>query len=186
MKRSFDNTRDANSAAPHTESADAFVARLTTASVAETIAMGRRIGEQLSPGDVLALVGRLGAGKTHLAKGISLGLGVVDDRSVNSPTFVLVNEYDGRLPIHHIDAYRLTSADELAALGFEEMLAESCVVLIEWADRVVDALPPRAWWIEIETPGESQDESTRVFTFRTHDADVAVRIASALSPPPTA
>ncbi len=182
MTRSLENTPDMTTAPPFA-SADAFVARHTTASVAETIALGRRIGEQISQGDVLALVGRLGAGKTHLAKGIAIGLGVVDERGVNSPTFVLVNEYDGRLPIHHIDAYRLSSADELAALGFEEMLADPCVVLIEWADRVVSAVPPRAWWITIETPDESQDESTRVFTFRTHDAGVAVRIAAALSPP---
>jgi tRNA threonylcarbamoyladenosine biosynthesis protein TsaE len=153
----------------------AFTACLTSRSVAETIALGRQIGTILRPGDVIALVGRLGAGKTHLSKGLALGLGVADSRSVNSPTFVLINEYEGRCPIHHIDAYRLTSADELSAIGFDEMLAGHCVILVEWADRVPAAMPQRTLWIEIETP----DENTRLFLLRTDVTDLASRLRSA-------
>ena len=114
---------------------------LVTESVDETLALGRRIGAALKPGDVIALVGPLGAGKTHLVKGIAEGAGVADSAQVNSPTFVLVNEYAGRFPIYHIDVYRLAGPDELEALGFEEMISGHAGVLIEWADRVADALP---------------------------------------------
>lgn len=141
----------------------------------ETIALGRRLGTLLRAGDVVALVGRLGAGKTHLAKGLSLGLGVGDSREVNSPTFVLVNEYDGRMPVHHIDAYRLASSDELAAIGFEEMLTQGGVVLIEWADRVVGAMPAHTLWIEIDTPSET----ARSVALCTADEGIASRLASA-------
>ncbi len=151
---------------------DAFTARLTTASVDQTIALGRELGECLQPGDVVALVGRLGAGKTHLSKGLALGLGVADAKNVNSPTFVLVNEYAGRSPIHHIDAYRLNDPIELDALGFDEMLTDGAIVLLEWADRVAAALPSGALWIEIETPSED----SRVFNLRTADAALAERL----------
>lgn len=154
----------------------AFSARLDSRSVDETIAIGRQIGSNLRAGDVVALVGRLGAGKTHLSKGLSLGLGVADDRSVNSPTFVIVNEYDGRMPIHHIDAYRLGSSEELSAIGFEELLTSGCVVLIEWADRVADAMPPEALWIEIETP----NENSRVLSLRTVGVELADRLRSSV------
>src|ERR1041385_6709378 len=94
---------------------------ITSHSVEETISIGRRIGESLLAGDVVALLGELGAGKTYLTKGIARGLGVSAERAVNSPTFVLVNEYAGRFPLFHIDAYRLAGPEQLAALGFEEM-----------------------------------------------------------------
>ncbi len=123
-------------------------------SVEETLAIGRRIGGVLAAGDCLALVGPLGSGKTHLVKGIATGLGVADERIVNSPTFVLVNEYDGRLHVCHLDAYRLPDAAALLALGFEEMCDGPNVVLIEWADRVRDEVPDRAVWIKLTTLAE--------------------------------
>lgn len=128
---------------------------IKTHSVEETLALGERIGRALAGGDALALVGQLGAGKTYLVKGIAHGLGVESDRSVNSPTFVLVNEYAGRVPIHHLDAYRLGSADELLDLGFEEMCADATIAIVEWADRVPDAIPADALWIRIDVTGES-------------------------------
>ncbi|MBX3394611.1 MAG: tRNA (adenosine(37)-N6)-threonylcarbamoyltransferase complex ATPase subunit type 1 TsaE [Phycisphaerae bacterium] len=152
-----------------------LIARIETSSVDETIALGRRLGAVLRAGDVIALVGRLGAGKTHFAKGLALGLGVRDPRAVNSPTFVLVNEYEGRLPIHHIDAYRLTSSDELAAIGFEEMLTQGAIVIIEWADRVGDAMPRHALWIEFDTPGET----ARSISLRAAESELATRLLSA-------
>lgn len=118
---------------------------ITTHSAPETIALGRRIGESLKGGQVIALIGNLGTGKTHLIKGIAHGLGVEQDDLVTSPTFVLVNEYfarDGAMQVYHIDAYRLESAAEFEALGVEEYSRPDSVVLIEWADRVWQALAP--------------------------------------------
>jgi tRNA threonylcarbamoyladenosine biosynthesis protein TsaE len=129
---------------------------LHSASVEDTLRLGRALGRALRPGDVVALVGRLGAGKTHLAKGIAAGLGVVDDRCVSSPTFVLVNEYPARLPLHHVDAYRLAGAAQLAAIGFEELCAEGGVVLVEWADRVREIIPAAAIWISLRIEGEQE------------------------------
>src|SRR5271163_2242253 len=88
--------------------------------LASTEALGRRLGELLFPGAVVALVGQLGAGKTHLARAVAEGLGVRDGRVVTSPTFVLIQEYLGRLPVYHFDAYRLRGADDLIDLGAQE------------------------------------------------------------------
>lgn len=116
----------------------------------ETLAAGRALGELLVPGDVVALQGQLGAGKTQFVKGLALGLSVPADEPVVSPTFVLVREYFGRLKLYHLDAYRLGSSAELEALGWEEMRAdEAAVVALEWADRVADALPASACRIEL-------------------------------------
>ena len=104
--------------------------------VDETIALGRAIGKQLQGGEVIAMEGTLGTGKTHFIKGLALGLDVADVDVVTSPTFTLINEYEGRLPLYHADAYRLEKADQLAALGFDEMCSGLGVVVVEWADRV--------------------------------------------------
>jgi tRNA threonylcarbamoyladenosine biosynthesis protein TsaE len=125
----------------------------TTRSPAATAALGRRLAERLGAGACLALTGPLGAGKTALVRGIAAGLGVADGRMVSSPTYVLVQEYPGRVPIYHIDLYRMVHpAEELADLGLGEMLADG-VVLIEWADRAAGALPRPRWEISIELVG---------------------------------
>lgn len=144
-------------------------------SVDETLEIGRAIAGALVAGDVVGLVGGLGAGKTHLVKGIAAGLGVTDERRVNSPTFVLVNEYDGRLHVFHVDAYRLASVRELDALGFDEMCAGGGVVLVEWADRIAELMGPAALWIDMEIIGDTE----RKLTFRTASAPVAKRLADA-------
>jgi tRNA threonylcarbamoyladenosine biosynthesis protein TsaE len=116
---------------------------ITTQSAAETVALGQRLGAALKGGEVIALIGNLGTGKTHLIKGIAHGLGVQEDDLVTSPTFVLVNEYfarEGALQVYHIDAYRLESAAEFEALGIEEYSRPDSIVLVEWADRVMDAV----------------------------------------------
>jgi tRNA threonylcarbamoyladenosine biosynthesis protein TsaE len=116
---------------------------VVTASAEETIALGRRIGGGLVGGEVISLVGNLGSGKTHLIKGIAEGLGVAHGGEVNSPTFVLVNEYTGpevRLDIYHIDAYRLDSVAEFEMLGFDDLCYDRSVVLVEWADKVESVL----------------------------------------------
>ena len=106
----------------------------------ETIELGARIGRQLQGGEVVAIVGPLGSGKTHLIKGIATGAGAEDSKAVNSPTFVIINQYAGRLDIYHIDAYRLGSVAEFEMLGFDDLCYPESVVLIEWADKVEAAI----------------------------------------------
>ncbi len=127
-----------------------------TDSVDETLELGRRIGASLAPGQVIALVGPLGAGKTHLVKGIAAGNGLPHPSAVTSPTFVLVNEYPGRLHLHHLDVYRLPGAEALDALGFDEMAGDTAAAVVEWADRAPDAMPAEALWIRIAVDGETR------------------------------
>jgi len=109
-------------------------------SAAETIDIGKRIGRRLKGGEVIGACGELGSGKTHLIKGVAQGAGAAESNSVTSPTFVIVNEYKGRLDVYHIDAYRLESVDEFEKIGFDEFCYPASVVLIEWADKIEQAL----------------------------------------------
>lgn len=115
---------------------------LKTTSPPDTIALGKHIGSRLRGGEVFAVQGPLGSGKTHLIKGIALGAGAEQMDQVNSPTFVLVNEYQGRLDIYHIDAYRLDNPRDFEMLGFDDLLYEGSVVLVEWADKVHSVMAP--------------------------------------------
>src|SRR5919107_5085165 len=128
--------------------------------LAATEAFGQRLGELLFPGAVIALVGQLGAGKTYLTRAIAEGLGVRNPAAVNSPTFVLIQEYPARLPIYHFDAYRLTGPREFAELGVDEYFRGDGVCLVEWADKVAETLPADLLRIEIEIV----DENRRRFT----------------------
>jgi tRNA threonylcarbamoyladenosine biosynthesis protein TsaE len=119
-----------------------------------TTALGRRLAERLFPGAVLALVGHLGAGKTHLVRAIAEGLGT-PPRAVSSPTFVLIQEYPGRLPIYHFDAYRLHGSAEFHELGAHEYFESGGVCLIEWADKVADCLPSDHLTITLTVLGET-------------------------------
>lgn len=126
--------------------------------------IGRRLGERLRAGDVLALIGPLGCGKTTLTKGIGEGAGLPTARAVNSPTFVIVNEYDAAragdaLRIYHIDAYRLRGPGDLDALGFDEMYGLGAVV-IEWADRIAGLLPVDHLSLKIESTGSTSRRFT--------------------------
>jgi tRNA threonylcarbamoyladenosine biosynthesis protein TsaE len=123
-----------------------------------TESFGRRLGELLFPGAVVALVGPLGAGKTHLVRAVAEGLGVRNPAAVNSPTFVLIQEYPARLPIYHFDAYRLSGPREFAELGVEEYFHGNGVCLVEWADRVEPILPADHLRIEIRIVNESRRE----------------------------
>jgi tRNA threonylcarbamoyladenosine biosynthesis protein TsaE len=132
---------------------------ITTSSPGKTIQFGRRIGSQLKGGEVIAVFGPLGSGKTHLIKGIASGAGAEDYRHVNSPTFVIVNEYSGRLDIYHIDAYRLNSVSEFEMLGFDDYCYPQSVVLIEWADKVESAIQNIDYIrIELEHAGRTKRE----------------------------
>jgi tRNA threonylcarbamoyladenosine biosynthesis protein TsaE len=110
--------------------------------LAGTESFGRRLGAALFPGAVIALIGPLGAGKTHLVRAVAEGLEIVDSRVVSSPTFVLIQEYNARLPIYHFDAYRLEGPGEFLELGVYEYFEGQGVCLVEWADRVEGAIPP--------------------------------------------
>ena len=111
----------------------------TTHSAAETEALGERLASRLTGGEVIAYTGDLGAGKTAFTRGLARGLGITD--RVTSPTFTIVNEYDGgRLPLFHFDMYRLSSSDELYDIGWEDYLARGGVCAVEWSEIVSDAL----------------------------------------------
>jgi len=118
----------------------------------QTEAAGERLGATLGAGDVVALTGELGAGKTCFVQGVVRGLGAAT--RATSPTFVLVNEYRGRLAVHHVDAYRTTSLTELADLGLDEMMDGAGVTLIEWADKAAPLLPSRTIHVHIDGVGD--------------------------------
>jgi tRNA threonylcarbamoyladenosine biosynthesis protein TsaE len=120
-----------------------------------TMNLGRRLGALLFPGAVVGLVGPLGAGKTHLVRAVAEGLGVADSRVVSSPTFVLVQEYRGRLPIYHFDAYRLRRETEFLDLGAHEYFEGDGVCLVEWADRVSSCLPGALLRLTLIVTGEN-------------------------------
>lgn len=124
-------------------------------AVKVTHQLGAALGRVLQRGDVIALQGDLGAGKTNFVQGIAQGLGITED--VNSPTFILANEYPGgRLPLYHIDAYRVESAQEAVGFGLEDYLEGDGVTIIEWAERVRAALPSDILWIELEYVSENE------------------------------
>ena len=129
------------------------VVRRTSPSPATTRAVGARLGAVAEPGDVIALVGPLGAGKTELARGIARGLAVAEP--VSSPSFVLVAEHAGRLPLFHVDCYRLAGAEDALAAGILDDRAAEGVTVIEWADRLGEALPPGRLEIAIDGAGRS-------------------------------
>lgn len=114
--------------------------RRTTRSAGATRSLGERLGRLLSAGDVVALVGDLGAGKTQFVRGLCRGTGV-PDAEVSSPTFAIVATYRGRLPVHHADLYRIGDDDELYATGFHDLVGGPGATVVEWADRVPGALP---------------------------------------------
>lgn len=111
--------------------------RITTQSARETLDLGRKIGSLLEPGDCVLLFGEMGAGKTTLTQGLARGLGLPEDEYVRSPTFTLINQYPGRLPINHLDLYRLDSMDEMEQLGLEEVFSGDGVCIVEWAEKLM-------------------------------------------------
>ncbi len=124
-----------------------------TRSVEETIEWGRKLGTLLVPGDVVILIGDLGAGKTHFTRGVAIGLGVQDPYIVTSPTFILMNQYQGRCPIRHYDLYRIEGR-ELYSLGFQD-LREDGVSIIEWGEKADPALLKDHLRIEFSITGEN-------------------------------
>ena len=135
-------------------------ATISTQSAEETRAAGQRLAGSLGPGDVVALTGELGAGKTCFVQGLARGLGA--GTWATSPTFVLVNEYRAALPIHHVDAYRVAGPAEMVDVGLLELIDGGGVTVIEWADRVAALLPERTIHVSIDGVGDEP----RTISFR--------------------
>jgi len=130
--------------------------RLITDSPKETTGIGKKIGRKLKPGDIICLFGDLGSGKTVLAKGIAVGLGV-DRKKVISPSFVLMRQHlSGSIPLYHFDLYRLKSCEDILAIGYEDYLFAQGVSVIEWADRLKYLLPKQFLKIELRVAGASR------------------------------
>lgn len=131
-----------------------------TKSAEETIALGKRLGSFLKKGDVVALQGSLAAGKTTITKGIALALEIQD--TITSPTFCLISEYHGKMPLYHFDVYRLQGADDFANLGADDMIYGDGVCLIEWSEKIMDELPKKTIVIRLEV-SKSADSERDVF-----------------------
>ena len=124
-----------------------------TQSATETVQIGKQIGKLLRAGDVIALVGELGSGKTHLIKGLAAGVGVKRSNRIASPSFTLLHEYQGRIPFFHVDLFRLAREEEAEDLGLEEYFVRGGVTAIEWADKIPNLLPKELIWISLRSLG---------------------------------
>ncbi|MFC1806761.1 tRNA (adenosine(37)-N6)-threonylcarbamoyltransferase complex ATPase subunit type 1 TsaE [Candidatus Omnitrophota bacterium] len=137
---------------------------MLTTDMSQTKDLGRKIAGLLKPGDVLALTGDLGAGKTTFTKGIAKGLGVDNPDYVNSPTFVLVKEYAGRANLYHFDFYRINNASEVEYLSPQEYYDKGGIVVIEWAEKFKELLPDEYLHVIINIKSEKERE----FKFKGH------------------
>lgn len=129
-------------------------------SIDQTMNIGRQIGRLSNPGDIICLIGDLGTGKTHLTKGIAEGLDIHEH--ITSPTFNIVNEYDGRLKFYHFDVYRVNDPDEIAALGFDEYIFSQGVSVIEWANYIEELIPDEHLTITIEKVNNENENLRKI------------------------
>jgi tRNA threonylcarbamoyladenosine biosynthesis protein TsaE len=134
-----------------------LILKLFSDSRDQTVEIGRRIGTSLTGGDIVALIGELGSGKTCLTQGMAKGLGVAENVPVVSPTFTLVNEYPGRVPLVHLDVYRLSGPRDLEDMGYEEYFYGDGIIVIEWAEKIRDILPAKTLFVSMRYI----DENTR-------------------------
>jgi tRNA threonylcarbamoyladenosine biosynthesis protein TsaE len=146
------------------------VERIKSYSEKDTICAGEKFGKLLQKGDIIGLYGELGSGKTAFTKGIAKALGI--EEYVTSPTFTVVNEYYGSLPLYHFDAYRIESADEMLNTGMEDYLDGSGIVVVEWADMIEELLPDSL--VRVNLLKCSQDDSARLIEI--HSRGEGVRI----------
>lgn len=130
----------------------------TTTSAEETVELGKKIGSFLKKGDIIAMQGTLGAGKTTITKGIAQALGI--NETITSPTFCLISEYEGKMPLYHMDVYRLDGAEDFANLGTEDMLYGEGVSIIEWSEKIMEELPHKTIILRLEP----HDDGDRTIT----------------------
>ena len=124
-----------------------------------TSSFGKAVGGLLDRGQVIALIGELGAGKTTLVKSIASGIGISKDIVVSSPSYTLINEYEGGMPVYHFDLYRLNSADEIYDLGYSEYIEGNGISIIEWADKAPEVLPEEHLEVNMSIVGEDKREA---------------------------
>lgn len=124
----------------------------------ETVKLGEGLAKRLRKGDVVALCGGLGSGKTTFTKGIGKGLGVKDARHINSPTFVLIKEYEARIPLYHLDLYRLDGLKDIEDIAVEEYMYGDGVTVVEWAEKAKKILPKKHIVVKFEIKGEQERE----------------------------
>lgn len=134
--------------------------KIISKSAEQTYKLGECLGKVLKPGDIICLTGDLGAGKTAFTKGIGIGLDIAE--FITSPTYTIINEYNGRIPLFHFDVYRLEGVEEMYELGYEEYFFGDGAVVIEWADIVKDIIPQERLWITIL---RGKEEDTREVMF---------------------
>ena len=134
---------------------------IETHSPEETWALAAGLADELGPGTVIALHGDLGTGKTCFIQGYAAALGI--DEPITSPTYTLIGEYEGRLPLHHIDLYRLSGPEEALGLGLEEYFDANGITAIEWAERAEGLLPPDMLHIQIKADAETETRTFRIF-----------------------
>lgn len=134
--------------------------RYETNSEQETKQIGLEMGKRAKPGDIFCLSGDLGVGKTVFTKGFAQGLGITD--YITSPTFTIINEYEGSIPFYHFDVYRISSLDEMDDTGYEEYFTGNGVCLIEWAELIEEFIPSTAYWIEIEKDYSKGDDYRKI------------------------
>lgn len=137
--------------------------KIKTNSPEETFNLAETFARYLKPGTLITLAGDLGAGKTLFAKGVAKGLGVTEH--VTSPTFTIINEYQGRIPLYHMDVYRLEDEDEIYEMGFEEYFASQGVILIEWAERIKPVMPDHFIDVIIEKKWDDDGSEYRIISF---------------------
>lgn len=132
-----------------------------TSNADSTMELGRKLGQLLKSGDIICITGDLGAGKTHFTKGVAEGLEIKDP--ITSPTFTIVNEYEGRLKLNHFDVYRVCDPDEIEAIGFDEYIFSDAVSIIEWANFIEELIPKEHIWINIKRSPEFDNDYRRIF-----------------------
>jgi len=159
-----------------TELLSAFKYQITTRSVDETQKLGEIIGTAVTGGTVLALTGDLGSGKTAFVQGLARGLEVPDDYYITSPSYTLINEYPGRFPLFHVDLYRISDPMDMEDLGLYEILHDSGIVAIEWADRIEQKLLPDSITIRFEIT----DDDTRKICITAYDLKNATLLKNIL------
>ena len=145
-----------------------------TESPEQTESLAERLGRLLQPGDVIALVGELGSGKTLFSQGLARGLEVPKTFYITSPTFAIINEYPGRIPFYHLDLYRVDSAAEFSELGIKEILYGQGIVAIEWAERLGENLPEE----RLEVHLAISDETSRSLIFHAFGMNAKQRLAA--------